>query len=151
MTYWELSQEACVHAQSLQSCSTICNPMDCSPSGSSVHGILQARILEWVAMPAPGDLPIPGIKPAFSSSSALQADSLPTEPPGKPFSRWAHNFSFLCSLFFIYLYKGNWRVLMTWHHLVSDSQVRLIVKRSQDACSDKRNGDGKRSPKAKKT
>ena len=33
------------------SCLTFCNPMDCSPSGSSVHGILQARILEWVAMP----------------------------------------------------------------------------------------------------
>ena len=37
---------ACMHAQSLQSCLTLCNPMDCSPPGSSVHGILQARILE---------------------------------------------------------------------------------------------------------
>ena len=36
--------------------------MDCSPPGSSVHGILQARILEWVAMPLPGDLPDPGIE-----------------------------------------------------------------------------------------
>ena len=34
-----------------QSCPTLCNPMDCSPSGSSVHGTLQARILQWVAMP----------------------------------------------------------------------------------------------------
>ena len=34
-----------------QSCLTLCNPMDCSPPGSSVHGILQARILEWVALP----------------------------------------------------------------------------------------------------
>ena len=41
-----------VCAQSLQSCLTLCNPMNCSPSGSSVHGILQARILEWVAMPS---------------------------------------------------------------------------------------------------
>ena len=48
--------------------------------GSSVHGILQARILEWVAFPSPGDLPNPGIEPRFP---ALQADSLPTEPPGK--------------------------------------------------------------------
>ena len=39
-------------AESLQSCMTLCNPMDCSPLGSSVHGILQARILEWVAMPS---------------------------------------------------------------------------------------------------
>ena len=39
-------------AKSLQSCLTLCNPMDCSPPGSSVHGILQARKLEWVAMPS---------------------------------------------------------------------------------------------------
>ena len=42
----------CVCAKSLQSCLTLCNPMDCSPPGSSVHGILQARILEWVAIPS---------------------------------------------------------------------------------------------------
>ena len=36
----------------LQSCQTLCNPIDCSPPGSSVHGILQARILEWVTMPS---------------------------------------------------------------------------------------------------
>ena len=39
-------------AKSLQSCPTLCNPMDCSPPGSSAHGILQARILEWVSMPS---------------------------------------------------------------------------------------------------
>ena len=40
----------CVCVQSLQLCLTLCDPMDCSPPGSSVHGILQARILEWVAI-----------------------------------------------------------------------------------------------------
>ena len=40
-----------MHAKLLQSCPTLCNPMDCSPPGSSVHRILQARILEWVALP----------------------------------------------------------------------------------------------------
>ena len=44
---------------------------------------LQARILEWLLCPPPGDLPDPGIKPV---SSVLQADSLTTEPPGKPFN-----------------------------------------------------------------
>ena len=39
------------HAKLLQLCLTLCNPMDHSPPGSSVHGILQARILEWVAIP----------------------------------------------------------------------------------------------------
>ena len=42
----------CVHAKSLQLCPTLCDPMDCSPPGSSVHAVLQARILEWVAMPS---------------------------------------------------------------------------------------------------
>ena len=41
----------CACAKSLQSCLTLCDPMDCSPPGSSVHGLLQARILEWIAMP----------------------------------------------------------------------------------------------------
>ena len=40
-----------VPAQSLQSCPTLCDPVDCSPPGSSVHEIFPARILEWVAMP----------------------------------------------------------------------------------------------------
>ena len=46
-----------------------------------VHGILQARILEWVAFPSPGDIPNPGIEPR---SLTLQADYLPAEPQGKP-------------------------------------------------------------------
>ena len=40
-----------MHAKSIQSCLTLCDPMDCSPPGSSVLGILQAGVLEWVAMP----------------------------------------------------------------------------------------------------
>ena len=64
-----------------QTCPTLCNPMDCSLPGSSAHGILQARILEWVAYPFSRDLPNPGIEPR---SPALQVDSLPAELPGKP-------------------------------------------------------------------
>ena len=55
--------------------------MDYSPQVSSVHGILQARILGWVAVPYPRDLPDPGIEPRFP---ALQEGSLPSDPPGKP-------------------------------------------------------------------
>ena len=47
--------------------------MDCSPPGSSVHGILQARILERVAGPPPGDLPDPGIEPESLMFPALAA------------------------------------------------------------------------------
>ena len=59
-----------LHAKSLQSCLTLCDPMDCSTPGSFVHRILQARILEWVAMPSPGDLPDPGIESTSLMSSA---------------------------------------------------------------------------------
>ena len=64
--------------------------MDCSLPSSSVHGILQARILEWVAISFSRDLPNPGILPRIllnpgfePGSPALQADSLPTELGGK--------------------------------------------------------------------
>ena len=56
-----------------QSCPTLCNPMDCRSSRSSVHGILQARLLKWEPFPSPGDLPDPGIEPR---SPALQVDSV---------------------------------------------------------------------------
>ena len=76
--------------------SNSCDPMDCSLPGSSVHGILQARILEWVAISFSGDLPNPGIKPR---SPALQADSLPTELWEKPVIRWWLSHKFLKSDF----------------------------------------------------
>ena len=69
------------YAMSLQSCPTLCNPVDCSIPGSSVHGILQARTLEWVAMPFSRGSSHPGIE---SRSSALQVGSLPTELSGNP-------------------------------------------------------------------
>ena len=59
--------EKCVCVLSLQSCPTFWECMDCSPPGSSVPGILQARILEWVVMPSSRDLPDPGIEPASLS------------------------------------------------------------------------------------
>ena len=65
-----------------QLCPTLYNPMD-----YTVHGILQARILKWVAFPFLGDLPNPGIEPR---SPALWADSLSAEPPEKPRSLQGH-------------------------------------------------------------
>ena len=58
-----------------QSCPTLCDPADCSPPGSSVHGILQARILEWVA--------ISFSRGSSQPRSRTQADALTSEPPGK--------------------------------------------------------------------
>ena len=73
----------------VQSCPTLLDPVDCSPPDSSVHGIFQARVPEWVALsfsrglpfPSSGDFPNPEIKP---KSPTLQADALLSEPPGKP-------------------------------------------------------------------
>ena len=59
-------------------------------------GILQARILEWVAMPSSGDLHDPGIE---LRSPSLQADSLPTEPPGKPKNTGVGSLSLLQGIF----------------------------------------------------
>ena len=65
-----------VKVRIVQSCPTLCNPVV-----YTVHGILQARILEWVAFPFSRDFPNPGIEPR---SPPLQADSLLAEPQGKP-------------------------------------------------------------------
>ena len=73
-----------MHAKSIQLSPTLCDPADCSQPGSSIHGILQARILEWVVMPPPGDLPNPGIEPTSPVSPALQADALPLNHQGSP-------------------------------------------------------------------
>ena len=62
-------------------CLTLCNSMECSLPGSSVHGILQARILEWVAISFSRGSSQPRVKPG---SRALQEDSLPTELRGEP-------------------------------------------------------------------
>ena len=67
-----------------KSCPTLCNPMDCSPPGSSLHGIFQARILERVPFPLPGDLPDPGIEPVSPVSPELARRFFTTEQPGKP-------------------------------------------------------------------
>ena len=80
-----------------QSCLTLCDLMGYSLQGSSVHEILQARILEWVTFPSPGDLSNRGMEPG---SLALQADSLPTKPQGRPVSR---GYSFI-------YYPGQWHL-----------------------------------------
>ena len=70
------SSKLLVKVRVAQSCPTLCHPMD-----FTVHGILQARILQWVIFSFPGDLPNPGIEPRPPS---LQVDSLPAEPQGSP-------------------------------------------------------------------
>ena len=73
----------CVHAQS---CSNLYDTMDCSPPGFSVHGIFQARVLEWSGQPFPtqDDLPDPMIKPECLASPELADIFVTNEPTGKP-------------------------------------------------------------------
>ena len=74
------------------SCPTLCDPMNCGVPGSSVHGILQARVLEWVAVPFSRGSFDPAIECTFST---LPVDSLPSEPPGKPKKTGMGNLSVL--------------------------------------------------------
>ena len=65
------SSPACMHAKSLQSCPTLCNPMDLGLPDSSVHGTLQEEYWSGLPCPPPGDLPNSGIKPSSLMSPAL--------------------------------------------------------------------------------
>ena len=76
-TYWPTQYlEVCCLA--VQSCQTLWDLMDCNPSGSSVRGIFQAIVLEWLPFPSPGDLPDPGI---HLVSPALAGGSSTSETP----------------------------------------------------------------------
>ena len=68
----------------LQSYLTLCDPVDCSPPGSSVHGIFPQEYGSGLPFPTPGDLPCPGIEPSSAESPALGGRFFPSEPPGKP-------------------------------------------------------------------
>ena len=82
--------QICLNCSVAQSRLTLWDPEDYSPSGSSVHGILQARILEWAASSFSRDLPNPGIEPMTPASPALAGGFFTTEPSRKPrvLKRW---------------------------------------------------------------
>ena len=82
-----------------QLCSTLCDPMDCSPPGSSVYGILQARILEWVAIPSPGDLSQRGTESGLLHCSRFFTVWATRKAPNKNKYICVH-FFFLLSLLF---------------------------------------------------
>ena len=119
----------CVCAKSLQSCLTLCNPMNCSPPGSSVHGILQARILEWVAVPFSRESSQSADWTRVSCLLHWQAGSLVLVPPGKPeYSAIKKNEIMSCAttwmdLKMIILNKLSQAEKTTiWYHLYVDSK-----------------------------
>ena len=112
-----------------QLCPTLWDPMDCGSPGSSVQGILQARIPSGLPFPSPGDLPDPGIE---SGSPTLQADSLPSEPPGKPYKWW-------CSAKLIDTESSQWfiewqaksfktAIIMWWVGWLSQTPITICGK-----------------------
>ena len=72
-----------IYAHSLRLCLTVCDPMNCSQPGSSIYGILQARILEWTVMPSSKGSFWPRDRTCLSASPALPGGFLPLVPPGK--------------------------------------------------------------------
>ena len=80
---WTCSPAVCTCAQSRQSCSTLQDAMDCSPPGSSVHGIFQTRILEWVAISFFHDNAAAAAAKSLQSCPTL-CDSIDGSPPGSP-------------------------------------------------------------------
>ena len=95
-----MRKEGCLHAELLPSCPPLCNPVDYSQPGSSVHGILQARILEWVAMPSSRASSPPKDRTHVSCSSSIGMEILSYQGSPKKGRLTVHLFVFLgrCSI-----------------------------------------------------
>ena len=78
-------------AKSFQLCPTLCDPMDCSPPGSSSMGFSKQEYCSGFPCPSPGDLPDPRVELESSAAPALQEDSLPQSHWGSPNTSWRNN------------------------------------------------------------
>ena len=114
--------QLCVHAKSFQLCPTLHNLMDCSPPGSSVPGILQARILSELPSPPPGNLPNPGIKPTSLMSPALAGRFFITSTTWEACS-WLQQNTFL-------LYQPKYR-LFSRSHLWREQTVEMELSKQK--------------------
>ena len=117
---------ACVSAKSLQSCPALCDSMDCRLLGFSVHGILQARILEYVAMPSSRESFDPGIEPV-SFIFCIAGGFFTTEPLEKPrirYRAWQINLS--CLLHF---------VLQNFFFFFKEGVETLVVLVKEECCA----------------
>ena len=127
-----------MHAKSFQSCATLCDPTDCSPLGFSVHGILQARILEWVSMLSSRGSSRPRDWTCVSCDCCIESEFFTAEPLGKPKCSTKVKWISLISLF---LFKCGYE-----KHLVI--YLALIISTAWDP-SLLQNQEGSRSPKDK--
>ena len=114
---------SCLSAKSLHHV-WLCNPMDCSPPGSSVHGILQSRILEWLAMPSSRGSSQSMVRTHVSCLLHWQKGSLPRVPPGRPLLSWQRIIT--VALFFLFSYWSIMPVLTSFHLCMGLSQRSLF-------------------------
>ena len=73
----------CINVCCARSCPTLCDPVDCSPPGSSVHEASGQEYWSGLPFPSPGDLPYSGIEPVSPMFPAMAGGFFTTEPPGK--------------------------------------------------------------------
>ena len=108
----------CVHAQLLQSCLTLWDLMDCSLTGFSVHGILQARILEWLAMPSSRGSSRPWDGVHISGISCIEDRFFTIEPPWNP-CVCAYIYTHICTIYILYIYGINCKYIVFSTYLLS--------------------------------
>ena len=133
----ENSRKKRVQVLFAQSCPTLCDPVDCSPPGCSVHGFSRQGYWDGLPCPPSGDVPSPGIEPR---PYALQADSSPAEPPGKPpkKERSINNrcqFSWTASLIFNTCHVPWFQICPTTKTSPSSQPSYLVCMRAQSCLS----------------
>ena len=101
----------CVCVLNHFSCVSLCNPMDCSPPGSSVHGTLQARILEWAAVPSSRESSQPGVKPMSLTSLALAGGFFTTSATWD--AKMLHKIKITSRLYFLLWDDPIWDLTVT--------------------------------------
>ena len=132
-------------AQLLQSCPTFCNPMDCSLPGSSVPGIFQARILEWVVMPSSRGASQPRDRNCFSCNSCISGKFFTTEPLGKP-SEWLLEVKHFCFTFMTSLSRKKPPIYHTDRSLHRWRKGDLEVLNNFSIVSETVNGKSRHNP-----
>ena len=93
LSLMNMLKEGCMNVKLPQSCTTVCDPIDCSPPGSSIHEILQARILQWVAMPSSRESSWPRIEPTYLMSPALAGGFFTTSATSVQFTHSVVSYS----------------------------------------------------------
>ena len=123
-----------MHTRSRQSCLTLCDPMDYSLRGSSVHGHLQERIMEWVAMPFSRGSSQPRDRTASYVFPALQVDSLPLGSPGKAQCMIGMQFSAGKLLISFGLNSRSSLTTWVWDLCFLLNEIKIIIVPNSKSC-----------------